>query len=110
MSSSLKQGNLCYFASQQMIHDAHHILNASAEFYKTHGDPRISYLHTTNDRRFSLHLDIAEIFKPIIVNRLIFTLIAKRMITLKDFGCVEGGIVMSEKARKTFVEGFDERL
>ncbi|WP_028962586.1 type I-B CRISPR-associated endonuclease Cas1b [Sulfobacillus thermosulfidooxidans] len=81
-----------------------------AEIYKTHVDPRIGYLHTTNDRRFSLHLDISEIFKPIIVDRLIFTLIAKRMITLKDFGRLEGGIVMSEKARKTFVEGFDERL
>ncbi len=81
-----------------------------SEIYKTHVDPRIGYLHTTNDRRFSLHLDIAEIFKPIIVDRLIFTLISKKMITLKDFGRLEGGIVMSEKARKTFVEGFDERL
>lgn len=81
-----------------------------AEIYKTHVDPRIGYLHTTNDRRFSLHLDIAEIFKPIIVDRLIFTLVSKRMITLKDFSRLEGGIVMSEKARKTFVEGFDERL
>ncbi len=81
-----------------------------AEIYKTHVDPRIGYLHTTNDRRFSLHLDIAEIFKPIIIDRLIFTLISKRMITLKDFARLEGGIVLSEKARKTFVEGFDERL
>lgn len=83
---------------------------ALAEIYKTHLDPRIGYLHTTNDRRFSLHLDLAEIFKPIIVDRLIFTLVSKRMISLKDFGRLEGGIVMSDKARKTFVESFDQRL
>ncbi len=81
-----------------------------SEIYKTHLDPRIGYLHTTNDRRFSLHLDVAEIFKPIIVDRLIFTLVGRRMIALKDFARLEGGIVISEKARKVFVEQFDERL
>src|SRR5690606_33465585 len=40
-----------------------------AEIYKTHLDPRIGFLHTTNFRRFTLNLDIAEIFKPIIVDR-----------------------------------------
>lgn len=44
-----------------------------AEIYKTHLDPRIGFLHTTNFRRFTLNLDIAEIFKPIIVDRIIFT-------------------------------------
>ena len=36
-----------------------------AQIYKTHLDPRIGFLHETNFRRFSLNLDIAEIFKPI---------------------------------------------
>ena len=35
-----------------------------SEIYKTHLDPRIGYLHTTNFRRFTLNLDVAEIFKP----------------------------------------------
>ena len=39
---------------------------ALSEIYKTHLDPRIGFLHTTNFRRFSLNLDIAEIFKPIL--------------------------------------------
>lgn len=80
------------------------------EIYKTHLDPRIGYLHTTNFRRFTLNLDIAEIFKPIIVDRLIFTLLGKNMITKKDFEKDMGGILLKEKGRKTFVRAFDERL
>src|SRR5699024_6672299 len=55
------------------------------EIYKTHIDPRIGYLHSTNFRRFTLNLDIAEIFKPIIIDRIIFTLLGRKMIDVKDF-------------------------
>lgn len=51
-----------------------------SEIYHTHLDPRIDYLHTTNFRRFSLNLDVAEIFKPIIVDRTILSIIGKKMI------------------------------
>ncbi|WP_242968621.1 CRISPR-associated endonuclease Cas1 [Sulfobacillus sp. hq2] len=70
------------------------------EIYKTHLDPRLGYLHTSNQRRFSLNLDVAEIFKPIVVDRLIFTLVGKKVITLKDFNKNQGGIMMSDRARK----------
>lgn len=81
-----------------------------SEIYKTHLDPRIGYLHATNFRRFSLNLDVAEIFKPIIIDRLIFTLIDKKMIDSSDFEADTGGIVLKEKGRKKFVEELDKRL
>ena len=81
-----------------------------SEIYKTHLDPRIGFLHTTNFRRFSLNLDVAEIFKPIIVDRLIFTTINKNMLQRKDFEEKAGGIVLNEAGRKVFVSGYDERL
>lgn len=81
-----------------------------AEIYKTHLDPRIGYLHTTNFRRFTLNLDIAEIFKPIIIDRIIFTLIHKNMIKRSDFEKDLKGILLKENARKKFVEEFDKRL
>jgi len=81
-----------------------------SEIYKTHLDPRIGYLHSTNFRRFTLNLDVAEIFKPVIVDRLIFTLLGKRMITKDDFDRDTEGIMMKEKARKCFVENLDEKL
>ncbi|MBS4535592.1 type I-B CRISPR-associated endonuclease Cas1 [Clostridium sp. D2Q-14] len=81
-----------------------------SEIYKTHLDPRIGYLHSTNFRRFTLNLDISEIFKPIIVDRLIFTFIGKKMITEKDFEEDVNGIILKDKARKVFAKGFDDRL
>ncbi|OQX85652.1 MAG: subtype I-B CRISPR-associated endonuclease Cas1 [Candidatus Omnitrophica bacterium 4484_70.2] len=81
-----------------------------AEIYKTHLDPRIGFLHATNFRKFSLNLDVAEIFKPIIVDRIIFTLLNKKMLSTKDFSQDLGGVYLKEKGQKLFVEEFDKRL
>jgi len=81
-----------------------------SEIYKTHLDPRIGFLHTTNFRRFTLNLDIAEIFKPVIVDRIIFTLVNKRMIQKKHFEEKVGGIYLKDNGRRIFVEEFDKRL
>ena len=42
-----------------------------SEMYKTQLNPTISYLHEPGSRRFSLSLDIAEIFKPLLMDNLI---------------------------------------
>jgi CRISPR-associated protein Cas1 len=81
-----------------------------SEIYKTHLDPRIGFLHATNFRRFTLNLDVAEVFKPIIVDRLIFYLLNKQMIKPNDFDQRLGGLYLKETGRKTFVEKFEERL
>ncbi len=81
-----------------------------SEIYKTHLDPRIGFLHATNFRRFSLNLDVAEIFKPILIDRLIFSMISTGMLSGKDFQKESGGIVLKDKGRKRFVEELDKRL
>ncbi|MBM7582846.1 CRISPR-associated protein Cas1 [Caldicoprobacter guelmensis] len=81
-----------------------------SEIYKTHLDPRIGFLHTTNFRRFTLNLDIAEIFKPIIVDRVIFTVVGKNMITKDDFEKGMEGLILKEKAQKVFVEEMENKL
>jgi len=81
-----------------------------SEIYKTHLDPRIGYLHTTNFRRFTLNLDVAEIFKPIIIDRLIFTLLGRKMITISDFERDTEGVILKEKGKKCFVEQLEEKL
>lgn len=83
---------------------------ALSEIYKTHLDPRIGFLHATNFRRFSLNLDVAEIFKPIIADRLVFTLLNKKIISADDFEEGTKGILMKEKARNTFIQQFDEKM
>lgn len=81
-----------------------------SEIYKTHLDPRIGFLHATNFRRFSLNLDIAEIFKPIIVDRVIFTLVDKKMITADDFEKSTDGLVLSDSGKKVFIEEIENKL
>jgi CRISPR-associated protein Cas1 len=81
-----------------------------SEIYKTHLDPRIGYLHTTNFRRFTLNLDVAEIFKPIIVDRIIFQILNKSMIKPDDFNAELGGLYLKESGRKVFIEKLEERL
>lgn len=49
------------------------------EIYKTSLDIRIGYLHASNARKQSLNLDLADIFKPIIIDRTIFTIIHKKL-------------------------------
>jgi len=83
---------------------------ALSEIYKTHLDPRIGFLHATNFRRFSLNLDIAEIFKPIVVDRLIFKLVNKNILKAQHFEKRLNGIVLNEKGRELFIREMDERL
>lgn len=81
-----------------------------SEIYNTHLDPRIGYLHTSNHRRFTLNLDVAEIFKPILVDRVIFTLVGKKVLTKKHFEQKAGGIILKDEGRKIFIEEMDDRL
>jgi len=81
-----------------------------SEIYKTHLDPRIGYLHTTNFRRFTLNLDVSEIFKPILVDRLIFSLLGRNMLKSSNFEAKADGILMNDKGRKLFVEEWENRM
>lgn len=81
-----------------------------SEIYHTHLDPRIGYLHSTNFRRFTLNLDVAEIFKPIIVDRVIFGLVNKGMIKAQHFEKKLEGVVLNDKGKQLFVQGMEERL
>lgn len=81
-----------------------------SEIYRTHLDPRIGFLHASNFRRFSLQLDVAEIFKPIIVDRVIFTLVGKRMLKKADFEKRLNGIVLTEKGRTAFIKEFEQKM
>ncbi len=81
-----------------------------SEIYKTHLDPRIGYLHSTNFRSFTLNLDVAEIFKPIIVDRTIFSLLNKNILKPPDFMKELNGVYLNEKGRKAFVEEYQGKL
>lgn len=81
-----------------------------SEIYKTQLNPTISYLHVPGERRFSLCLDLSEIFKPILVDRLIFSLLNKNIITESDFEKESNFYYIKEKGRKKILQAYDERL
>lgn len=81
-----------------------------SEIYKTQLNPTISYLHEPSERRFSLCLDIAEIFKPIIGDRLIFSMLNKNQITEKDFEKDLNFLYIKDRARKEITKDLDNRL
>ncbi len=81
-----------------------------SEIYRTQLNPTISYLHEPGERRFSLALDIAEIFKPIFADRIIFKLLNNKQIQTKDFESHLNGSYLKESGRKTVVQEFDTKL
>ena len=88
---------LCYSQCLRAIH-------------QTQLNPTISYLHSPGDRRFSLALDIAEIFKPILVDRLIFKMLNKKIIQENDFEASINEVLLKDRSRKKYVQGWEERL
>lgn len=81
-----------------------------SEIYKTQLNPTISYLHSPGDRRFSLCLDIAEIFKPLIADRMIFSMLNKNMITEEDFEKGSNFYYLKEKGKKKILTEYENRL
>lgn len=81
-----------------------------SQIYHTQLNPTISFLHEPGYRRFSLALDIAEIFKPLLVDRLIFRLLNKREIQAKDFDHRLNGCFLKDPGRKIFVRIWEERI
>lgn len=80
------------------------------ELYNTQLNPTISYLHEPSERRFSLSLDLSEIFKPIFVDRLIFYRVNKRMLSKKDFNEDLNCCLLNDKGRNKFIKEYNKRL
>lgn len=98
INSLISFGNMmCYSECLRAIH-------------QTQLNPTISFLHTPGERRFSLALDLAEIFKPFLVDRVIFKVLNKREIQADDFEQRMNSVILKDKAKKIFVTSFEERL
>jgi len=78
--------------------------------HQTQLNPTISYLHTPGERRYSLSLDISEIFKPLLVDRVIFKVLNKKEIQEKHFDKKLNKCLLNETGKKIFVKAFEERL
>lgn len=98
LNAMISYGNgLCYASCLRAI-------------FHTQLHPAISFLHTPGERRYSLSLDLAEIFKPILTDRLIFRLLNRKEIQKKDFIKETNGCFLNENGRKTFARVFDNKM
>ncbi len=82
-----------------------------SQLYHTHVDQGISFLHEPSEGRFSLSLDVAEVFKLIIVFPVIVTMINKRMITvIEHFDKNLNYCYLNEEGRKKFIVELEKKL
>lgn len=80
------------------------------QIYRSQLDPTVSFLHEPGFRRFSLALDLAEVFKPILADRLLFRLFNNRQLSEKDFAQDLNCCYLKESGRKTVLREWDARL
>ena len=79
--------------------------------YQTHLDQRISFLHKPSEGRFSLSLDLCEVFKPAIVFKTIFDVVNNRKLQVdKHFEKKLNYCILNEEGRKIFISAFEARL
>lgn len=78
--------------------------------HQTQLNPTISFLHEPGERRFSLSLDLAEVFKPLLVDRVIFKVTNKKMIQSSHFEENLNRVLLKANGRKIFVRAFEDRL
>lgn len=78
--------------------------------YNSQLNPTVSYLHEPGTRRYSLALDMAEVFKPVLVDRLIFKLCNRRELRSQHFDFIDDACFLSDSGRKIYVKAWEEKL
>lgn len=77
---------------------------------QTHLYPEISYLHEPSELRYSLSLDLSELFKPIIVDRIIINLLRNNGITDDDFDKELKSTLLNENGRKKVINEYEKYI
>ena len=80
------------------------------EIYHTQLNPTISYLHEPGSRRYSLCLDLSEIFKPLIRDLLIFSLLNKKKKKKNSFTRELNFLHLKKEASQLIVNELEKKL
>lgn len=73
-------------------------------------DPALGLLHTTEDRRWSLALDLMEPFRPVLVEALALDVFTHQILGAKHFRPHEGGIYLNDEGRAKFIVQYERRM
>lgn len=81
-----------------------------SELYRTQLSPLVGYLHQPGRKRFPLAWDIAEIFRPLIVEGLILSMVNRKQISQDDFEAAMNGCLLTKEGRAKVVRAFEHRM
>ena len=84
----------------------------ATEIGKTALDVRVGFLHATNARLESLNLDVAELFRPLIVDRTVFALVNRRQLrpALHFQTMDNGGVYLTAEGKRLFLTEYYDKL
>lgn len=84
----------------------------ATEIGKTALDVRVGFLHATNARLESLNLDVAELFRPLVVDRTVFSLVNRRQLRpALHFQTLEnGGVYLTAEGKRVFLAEYYDKL
>ncbi|ELY55975.1 hypothetical protein C491_13527 [Natronococcus amylolyticus DSM 10524] len=80
------------------------------ELYHTRLSQTISFLHEPHERRYSLSLDIAEIFKPLLADRLLLSLTRQGQLKPTNFKSEGRAVLLTDDGKRVLRHAFDKRL
>lgn len=87
------------------------IYNEMTSFIHSHGlDPALGMLHTTEDGRWSLALDLMEPFRSVLVEALALDLFSHQILDSTHFRPHEGGIYLNDQGRAKFIVQYERRM
>jgi CRISPR/Cas system-associated endonuclease Cas1 len=73
-------------------------------------DPALGLLHTTEDGRWSLALDLMEPFRPALVEALALDLFSHQMLGAEHFEPKNGGVYLNDGGRRKFILQYERRM
>jgi CRISP-associated protein Cas1 len=92
------------FAATLIYHEMHSFIHA-------HGlDAALGILHTTENGRWSLALDLMEPFRPVVAEALTLDLFSHKMLNASHFEPHEGGIYLTREGRSKLILQYEKRM
>lgn len=73
-------------------------------------DPYVGFLHSSQFGKPALALDVMEVFRPLVVDSVVLTVLNNGMLARRDFREELGAWQLSEQGRRTFLTKLEERL
>jgi len=85
--------------------------NEMTSYLHAHGlDPALGILHTTEDNRWSLALDLMEPFRPVLVEALSLDLFTHQILNETHFRPHNGGVYLNDEGRAKYLVQYERRM